>query len=73
MASGNRSASRWGLQGCEDIGGGTAAIFTLENGFSSNSGALSQRGVDMFGRKASVGLQSKTLGTFTLGCQYDMI
>ncbi|SDC86072.1 porin [Paraburkholderia lycopersici] len=73
MLSGNLSASRWGLRGREDLGGGTAAIFALENGFSSNTGALSQKGVDMFGRQAWVGLQSNALGTLTLGRQYDMI
>ena len=71
--SGNLSASRWGLRGNENLGGGLAAVFTLENGFSSNTGALSQKGVDMFGRQAWVGLQSKTLGTLTLGRQYDLI
>ena len=73
MSSGNLSASRWGLQGREDLGGGLAALFTLENGFSSNTGALSQKGVDMFGRQAVVGLQSNTAGTVTLGRQYDLI
>jgi predicted porin len=73
MASGNLSASRWGLQGREDLGGGTTAIFTLENGFSSNSGALSQKGVDMFGRQALIGLRSNTWGMLTVGRQYDMV
>lgn len=71
--SGNLSASRWGLLGKEDLGDGLAAVFTLENGFSSNTGALSQKGVDMFGRQAWVGLQSNTLGAVTLGRQYDMV
>ncbi|TDV33690.1 putative porin [Paraburkholderia caballeronis] len=73
MTSGNLSASRWGLRGSEDLGGGTAAVFTLENGFSSTTGGLSQKGVDMFGRQAWVGLQSNTAGTLTLGRQYDLI
>ncbi|VWC07140.1 exotoxin [Burkholderia aenigmatica] len=73
MTSGALNASRWGLRGREDLGGGTAAVFTLENGFSGTTGALSQKGVDMFGRQAWIGLSSKTAGTLTFGRQYDLI
>lgn len=60
----------WGLKGREDLGGGTAAIFTLENGFNIQSGRLGQGGV-MFGRQAFVGLTNAQWGTVTLGRQYD--
>ena len=36
MTSGALNASRWGLRGREDLGGRTAAVFTLENGFSGH-------------------------------------
>ena len=70
MGSGNLQGSRFGLKGSEDLGGGLKAIFQLENGFNSASGALGQGG-RMFGRQAFVGLQSDQYGTLTLGRQYD--
>jgi len=68
--SGGLSGSRWGLKGQEDLGGGLAAIFQIENGFNVGTGALGQ-GSREFGRKAVVGLASQTYGTVTLGRQYD--
>jgi predicted porin len=62
------NGSRWGLKGAEDLGGGMKAIFTLESGFSLDTGASAQGGL-LFGRQAFVGLQS-SLGTVTLGRQY---
>jgi predicted porin len=70
FSSGNLSGSRWGLRGTEDLGGGLAAIFQLENGFNVGTGNLGQ-GSREFGRKAIVGLASNTWGTLTLGRQYD--
>ncbi|QGZ65029.1 porin [Paraburkholderia acidisoli] len=67
LAGGNESASRFGLTGAEDLGGGYKAIFTLENGFTTNTGAL--QGGLMFGRQAFVGM-STPYGTLTLGRQY---
>jgi len=69
MLGGVQQASRWGLRGSEDLGGGLAAVFTLENGFDPSSGRLGQGGL-MFGKKAFVGL-SGPFGTVTLGRQYD--
>ena len=65
------TSSRWGLKGTEDLGGGLSAIFDLENGFTSGTGALSQGGLE-FGRKAFVGLSSKQFGTVTVGRQYSV-
>ncbi len=72
FSSGNLSGSRWGLRGSEDLGGGLAAIFQLENGFSVGTGGLLQ-GSREFGRKSIVGLASKQFGTVTVGRQYDPI
>lgn len=64
--------SRFGLTGREDLGGGLAAIFTLENGFGPLNGALSG-GSSLFNRIAVVGLSGKNLGTVTIGRQYDTL
>ncbi|MFM0222086.1 porin [Paraburkholderia dipogonis] len=62
--------SRWGMRGFEDLGGGTRALFTLENGFNVNQGTLSDGG-RLFGRQAFVGLDNRQVGELTLGRQYD--
>jgi GBP family porin len=64
------NGSRWGLKGNEDLGGGTSAVFQLENGFNIFNGKLGQGGRE-FGRQAWVGLKDNTLGTVTFGRQYD--
>ncbi|WP_144109573.1 porin [Paraburkholderia sp. BCC1886] len=70
MVSGDTVGSRWGIKGAEDLGGGLKAVFQLENGFNTNTGALGQGGL-MFGRQAFVGLSSAQYGTVTFGRQYD--
>jgi predicted porin len=72
MSSGILQGSRWGLKGTEDLGGGTKAIFQLENGFNVFNGKLGQGSLE-FGRQAYVGLTNNTYGTLTLGRQYDPI
>ncbi len=72
VGMGGLNGTRWGIQGKEDLGGGTAAIFTFENGFSPSSGAIGNGG-DIFGRQAFVGLQSTRYGAVTLGRQYDFM
>lgn len=69
MDSGGISGTRFGFRGKEDLGGGLAAIFDLEDGFSSANGKLSNSG-DLFGRQAFVGLSSNEYGTITLGRRY---
>ncbi|MFK4446572.1 putative porin [Caballeronia udeis] len=72
FASGTWSGDRWGLKGNEDLGGGLAAIFQLENGFNIGTGQLGQ-GSREFGRQAWMGLSSTKYGKVTLGRQYDPI
>jgi len=69
LRQGNLAASKWGLTGNEDLGGGLSAIFDLQAGFDPNSGAASSAGL-LFNREAYVGLRSKTYGTATMGRQY---
>ncbi|MFT4064082.1 porin [Paraburkholderia sp.] len=70
MQSGTLSASRFGLKGREDLGGGFATVFALENGFNVNSGKAGQSG-RLFGRQSWVGIASP-VGALTLGRQYDL-
>jgi len=70
--SGGLASSRWGLTGREDLGGGTSAIFDLENGFNAMTGAALQNG-RLFGRLAFVGLVDKRWGQLTMGRQNDII
>lgn len=63
--------SRWGMRGSEDMGGGYRAVFTLEAGFSPDTGASNQGG-RLFGRQAFVGLASPDWGSLTFGRQYSM-
>ncbi|CAM2141093.1 Porin [Pararobbsia alpina] len=69
-SAGDLAGSRFGMKGNEDLGGGLAAIFTLEGGFDPSTGK-SQQGNSLFGRQAFVGLTSNQWGTVTLGKQYD--
>lgn len=55
LNSGMQSGSRFGVRGSEALGGGLNAIFTLENGYSPDTGQLGQ-GNRLFGRQAWVGL-----------------
>jgi predicted porin len=70
------SSSRWGLRGSEDLGGGLAAVFTLESGFDISTGAQanvagssSATSAVLFGRTATVGLKGG-FGETRLGRQY---
>ncbi|WP_157268965.1 porin [Azohydromonas aeria] len=69
VSSGGSAASRWGLRGSEDLGGGLAASFVIENGFAPDTGTALQGG-RLFGRQAWVGLASATAGEIRLGRQY---
>ncbi|MDF9789019.1 porin [Polynucleobacter sphagniphilus] len=45
VTSNGESMSRLGFKGSEDLGGGTKAIFTLEQGFSPSTGELGNTGM----------------------------
>lgn len=64
------SASRFGLTGTEDLGGGVKAEFKLENGFSSVTGGQGISNGNFFGRQAWVGINSN-LGEVKAGVQYS--
>jgi predicted porin len=64
-------ASRWGVRGTEDLGGGLKANFILESGFGADSGVF-QQGNRMFGRQLYVGL-SGNWGAVTLGRLYSQL
>ncbi|GAB3625744.1 porin [Pandoraea terrae] len=70
--SGTNQNPRWGMRGSEDLGNGTKAIFTIEAGFSVVNGTAAQNG-RAFGRQSYVGLSDKSLGTLTVGRQYDTV
>ncbi|GAB2869893.1 porin [Pseudoduganella ginsengisoli] len=69
VSSGVASGSRLGFKGKEDLGGGLAAFFQLENGMNLDNGSAAQGGL-LFGRQAYVGLSSAA-GSVTLGRQYS--
>lgn len=59
---------RLGVQGSEDLGGGTQAIYRLESGFNADTGTLANNGA-LFGREAWVGLKGD-LGQVQVGLNY---
>lgn len=69
MNNGVWAGNRFGLKGSEDLGGGTKAIFTLEQGFNIMNGTQSTAGLE-FHRQAWVGLTNDAFGTVTMGRQY---
>lgn len=60
------NASRWGIRGVEDIGGGLKAGFTLESGFNSDTGEGTPSGGLTFRRRSEVNLSGRA-GVLRLG------
>jgi predicted porin len=65
------NASRWGVKGTEDLGGGWSALFQLESGFESDTGQFTNNGGQgatpgIFNRESFAGLSS-FLGTLRAG------
>lgn len=69
VSNGTWAGSRFGLKGSEDLGGGTKAIFQLEEGFNSATGAQAVSGL-AFNRQAWVGVSNPAYGSLTAGRQY---
>lgn len=65
-------ASRWGMRGTEDLGGGTRAIFGLASLTSSANGTTWPDG-SVFGNYAWVGLDNRAAGTIKLGRMLDTV
>ena len=68
IESGGAQASRWGLRGSEDLGGGLSANFVLEQGISIDSGTVTKVSASEYGfnRAAYVGLMG-AFGELRLG------
>ncbi|WP_233869933.1 porin [Paraburkholderia adhaesiva] len=66
MGSGLWGQSWWGLQGAEDLGGGTKTIFQLESAIITTNGSLANTS-SLFNRHATVGLSNDKYGTFKMG------
>ncbi|WP_028356454.1 porin [Bordetella petrii] len=71
MINGVQNGSRWGLRGTEDLGDGLQAVFQLESGFDSGNGTSAQGG-RLFGRHATIGLQSDSWGRLDFGRQTNI-
>jgi len=53
MMNGAMSATRWGIKGQEDLGGGTKAIFLLEQGFDLSTGNVSNAAIGLANNKST--------------------
>jgi predicted porin len=71
--SGNaQSTSRLGFRGTEDLGGGTAAFFTVEIGLQPNNAQIVDSGVGQ-NRQTFVGVRQNGLGELSVGTQYTTV
>lgn len=66
MKSGHNKGSRWGLRGTEKLTEDLSVQFILENGFSSETGAI-LFGDRLFGRQTTLALKSRTYGELAFG------
>lgn len=71
MANGVQSGSRFGLRGIEDLGGGYAVNFVLENGFNPAQGTAGQGG-RLFGRQSTLGITLRQAGSIDFGRQINL-
>ncbi len=65
MEGGQRSGSRWGMKGVEDLGNGLKVGFVLENGFDSDTGSVGDKD-HFFNRESSLYLEG-SFGKFGMG------
>jgi predicted porin len=63
------AASLLGLRGTEDLGGGMSAVFRLEHGLNSDTGAATSA-AKMWNRQSFVGLTINPMATLTVGRQF---
>ncbi|WP_349606158.1 porin [Cupriavidus sp. DF5525] len=68
LNSGGLAGSRWGMRGEEDLNADLKAAFVLEGGYNMDTGTNAQGG-RLFGRRATVGMRSKTYGEISAGRQ----
>jgi predicted porin len=68
--SAGQNATRFGLRGTENLGGGLSAIFNLESGVNIGTGGYANSNGNFFGRQAWVGLNGG-FGTVTAGLQFS--
>src|SRR5690606_32366 len=71
LVDGVNSGSRFGMRGVEDLGGGLRALVTRDGGFNTSTGRAGQSD-RLFGRRATVGLQSDAWGTLEFGRQINL-
>jgi predicted porin len=69
FGNGAESTSRLGFRGTEDLGGGTAAFFTIETGLTPSQGQVST----LINRQSFVGLKQNGLGQISIGTQYTPV
>jgi predicted porin len=67
LGSGVERSNKLIFSGIEELGGGLAAVFNLENSFSTSNGTIAQAGT-FFGHQAYVGLRN-SFGVLTFGRQ----
>jgi len=73
MSPSNASASRWGVTGSEDLGGGLSARFMLESDIFPDTGAAGSTSTtfsSFFNRRSIVSLVSAKLGEIRVGREY---
>jgi predicted porin len=74
FGSSAETTSRLGFRGREDLGGGLAAVFTIEVGLTpTNNSNISGSATGFNNRQSFVGLSKKGVGTGSIGTQYTPI
>jgi len=73
FAQSAESTSRLGFKGKEDLGGGLAAVFTIEMALSPNGTTEWGTATGGINRQTFIGLQKQGLGTASIGNQYTPI
>ncbi|MES2259818.1 MAG: porin [Pseudomonadota bacterium] len=71
LDQGTMQPDRFGFRGTEDLGGGLKALFQLEGGFATDTGA-STNATKLFNRATIVGIGGN-FGTVTLGNMPDVV